>query len=182
MSPEMGTGELVMKHLKSNLIVVQTAIKVMIPAIARYALVCASLLGIAFPIYSGAQISRADSVPPRLQALALNLATRATGVFMSPMFADSVVGDTRDACRSGMVMLAGKNGEQAIPPNANNVPVELPAMTREIYWYCGGSRERSANGTPFNKVLVTRKNGGIHWIFVVETGAAASSGPVRVGD
>src|SRR5262249_3752921 len=124
--------------------------------------------------------------------LAASLAPQMTQMYMSPMFADQVVGDTKDACDgSELVKLEGKSGEVKIAHSSNNVPVVLPSMTREFNWYCGGSRERSANDKPFNKILVTRaSNGAIHWVFVVETGstinpaanALVNSELVRVGD
>ena len=32
---------------------------------------------------------------------------------------------------------------------------DLPGLTREITWYCGGSRERSANDQEFNKLRIS---------------------------
>jgi hypothetical protein len=113
--------------------------------------------------------------------------------------ADKVVGDTRDACDgSNTVKFEGKDGAVSVKRSQTQT-VQLPSSTREIYWYCSGSRERSANDTPFNAVQITRaSNGAIHWVFLVRTETAATGtgsgsgngsgqgssndGVVRVGD
>jgi hypothetical protein len=89
--------------------------------------------------------------------------------------ADKVVGDTRDACDGNdTVKFEGKNGAVNVKRSQSQT-AELPSMTRELNWYCAGSRERSANDTPFNVVQITRAaNGAIHWVFLVRTETAAS--------
>lgn len=96
---------------------------------------------------------------------------------------DKVVGDTRDACDGhNPVTFAGKTGSASVRAGQSET-VELPSSTREIYWYCAGTRERSANDTPFNEVQITRAgNGAIHWVFMVRSEPAGSDTNVRVGD
>jgi len=95
-------------------------------------------------------------------------------------FADKVVGDTRDACDGNdTVKFESKDGPVNVHRNESKT-AELPSSTREIYWYCAGSRERSANDTPFNVVQITRAgNGAIHWVFLVRTGS--TGGPTGSG-
>src|SRR5215831_3939383 len=91
-------------------------------------------------------------------------------------FADKVVGDTRDACDGNdTVKFESKDGPVSVRRNESKT-AELPSSTREIHWYCAGSRERSANDTPFNVVQITRAgNGAIHWVFLVRTASTGSS-------
>ena len=91
-----------------------------------------------------------------------------------------VVGDTHDACDgSNSVSFETKNGTVHVPRSATQT-FDLPSATREINWYCAGSRERSANDKPFNRVQITRAdNGAIHWVFIM---SAVQNEPVRVGD
>ena len=72
------------------------------------------------------------------------------------------VGDTKDACdKSNPVKFQTSSGQVEVKANSGTKGFDLPGMTREITWYCGGSRERSANDTDFNKVEISRaKNGG----------------------
>lgn len=89
---------------------------------------------------------------------------------LSPLNAttETKVGDTRDACDKAHDVKFQTSTTPAIVPA--NIPLrgfDLPALTHELTWYCGGSRERSANGAEFNKVEITRaKNGAIQWTFV----------------
>lgn len=89
---------------------------------------------------------------------ALPLATRAY---------DTKVGDTKDGCDAGnAVTFQTSNGTAKVKANTSPTPFDLPGLTREITWYCGGSRERSANDTEFNRVKISRaKNGAIQWVF-----------------
>src|SRR5215467_739197 len=58
---------------------------------------------------------------------------------------DTRVGDTKDGCDgSRMVTFQGKDGQVSVKAGASK-RVELPALTTEINWLCGGDRERSAN-------------------------------------
>ena len=82
--------------------------------------------------------------------------------------AQQVVGTTHDACDGDdRVRLQGRDKNHSIRANTTeNVP--LPSFTSEITWYCGDSRERAANGAPFNNVRVRRaSNGAITWTFRV---------------
>jgi hypothetical protein len=76
------------------------------------------------------------------------------------------VGRTRDACAGGnLVRFNGRAGEVSIAANQSRI-VELPALQKELIWYCGGSRERCANNQAFNWVLCERAgNGAIQWVF-----------------
>jgi hypothetical protein len=76
------------------------------------------------------------------------------------------VGRTRDACaRQNAVRFRGKSGDVSVAASTSKA-VEMPAMQRELTWYCGDSRERCANGQPFNWVVCERAgNGAIQWIF-----------------
>jgi hypothetical protein len=101
-----------------------------------------------------------------------------------------MVGDTRDACGGTSVQFATKTGSLSVLKGQNQnlnkgnpAPVALPSMTREITWYCDGTRERSANDTPFNAVEIQRApNGAIHWTFFVISEAASNATLIRVGD
>jgi len=95
------------------------------------------------------------------------------------------VGDTNDGCDgSRLVTFQGKDGQISAKAGASQ-RVELPALTSEINWLCGGDRERSANGEPFNVVRITRaSNGAITWVFFKSSLSTPSGGAdlVRVGD
>lgn len=77
------------------------------------------------------------------------------------------VGDTFDACdRRNLVTFTAASGSFAVAANTAGSPVRLPSWTNQLYWYCGGVRERCANGNPFNWIHCQRAgNGAIHWIF-----------------
>src|SRR5262245_2345129 len=76
------------------------------------------------------------------------------------------VGRTRDACaKNNEVRFAGDSGDVKVAANSSLL-VQLPASSRELIWYCGGSRERAANDEPFNWVMCDRAgNGAIQWVF-----------------
>ena len=76
------------------------------------------------------------------------------------------VGTTNDACSSGnATRFAGKDGDVTVGAGESKL-VELPAYTNELFWFCGGSRERCANDNPFNYVRCERAgNGAITWTF-----------------
>jgi hypothetical protein len=59
--------------------------------------------------------------------------------------------------------------------------VVLPSLTDEIFWFCGGDRNRSANDEHFDVVKISRKdNGAISWTFF-KSAPPAPSNLVRVG-
>jgi hypothetical protein len=76
------------------------------------------------------------------------------------------VGTRKDACsRGNEVRFAGKNGDVTVAANESKL-VELAAPTTELFWFCGGTRERCANDNPFNWVRCERAgNGAITWTF-----------------
>src|SRR6185295_10912988 len=94
---------------------------------------------------------------------------------------DVKVGDTKDGCDgSNRVRFHGKAGDVFIKPG-DSQRVELPSLTNEIVWFCGGDRNRSANDEHFNVVKISRKdNGAITWTFF-KSEPAPSSNLVRVG-
>ena len=97
------------------------------------------------------------------------------------------VGTTKDACdRSEVVKIADRSGETVrIKAGQKNQVVDLPAATREVTWYCGGTRERAANDEPFNRVRLSRAdNGALSWTFVMapRDDPAEGAGLVRVGE
>jgi hypothetical protein len=94
---------------------------------------------------------------------------------------DVKVGDTKDGCDgSNRVRFHGKAGDVFIKAGESQ-RVELPALTNEIVWFCGGDRNRSANDEHFNVVKLSRKdNGAMTWTFFKSERAPASN-LVRVG-
>ena len=106
----------------------------------------------------------------------------------APALAQDVerVGDTRDACdNDDRVKFHGRDGQESIPAPGGKT-VDLPATTKELVWFCGGTRETSANDKPFNRVKISRAdNGAIQWVFFRVTGSKGNGGDpalVRVGD
>jgi hypothetical protein len=93
------------------------------------------------------------------------------------------VGNTKDACdKSNKVTFETGTGPASVSANSTQ-SFDLPALTNEIIWYCGGSRERSANGTQFNKVKISRaKNGAIQWTFFRVIGETTKIPLSRMGD
>lgn len=93
------------------------------------------------------------------------------------------VGNTKDACdKSNPVKLESSTGPVSVGANSTK-SVSLPARTTEIFWYCGGSRERSANDKEFNNVKISRAaNGAIQWTFFLIEGENTLIPLVRVGD
>jgi hypothetical protein len=79
------------------------------------------------------------------------------------------VGRTKDACAGGNgVRFTGASGEVTVAAGSAQL-VRLPAAARELFWYCGGSRERCANDQPFDHVLCERAgNGAISWVFYLQ--------------
>jgi hypothetical protein len=100
----------------------------------------------------------------------------------SALAQDIKVGDTKDACdASNRVRLHGKAGDVFIKAG-DSQRVELPALTNEIFWFCGGDRNRSANGEHFNVVKISRKdNGAITCGFFRTAPPAPAPNLVRVG-
>jgi len=94
---------------------------------------------------------------------------------------ETKVGDTKDACdKSDLVKFQTSSGQAQVKANSATKGFDLPGLTREIYWYCGGSRERSANDKEFNKVKISRApNGAIQWTFVRVTADAGGSANVN---
>jgi len=94
---------------------------------------------------------------------------------------DTKVGDTKDGCdKSEVVKFQTSNGQAQVKANSSPAPFDLPGLTREITWYCGGSRERSANDTEFNKVKISRAaNGAIQWTFYKATAGTADTSNVQ---
>ena len=106
---------------------------------------------------------------------------------------DVFVGDSSDACDGDeIVKVASRTGTVEVKRNDKNVPIELPALSAEFHWYCGGSRERAANDQSFNLIKASRaQNGAISWKFFRRSSANPPSGGgggnvppslVRVGD
>jgi hypothetical protein len=77
------------------------------------------------------------------------------------------VGTAKDGCHmNNVVRITGKNGDVKIPADSSEL-VALPASKKELFFYCGGTRERVANNESFDHVLVERAgNGAIHWTFL----------------
>jgi hypothetical protein len=96
------------------------------------------------------------------------------------------VGDTKDGCdKSEVVKFQTSSGQAKVKANSPTQAFDLPGLTREITWYCGGSRERSANDNQFNRVKISRaSNGAIQWTFFLVTGdtAIASNPPTQMGN
>ncbi len=94
------------------------------------------------------------------------------------------VGDTKDGCdKSHAVKFQTSSGQVSVGVNSPTKGFDLPGLTKEITWYCGGSRERSANDTEFNKIEISRaKNGAIQWTFVRVTADAASNPQTQLGN
>ncbi|MCA8956812.1 MAG: hypothetical protein KDC87_12115 [Planctomycetes bacterium] len=116
----------------------------------------------------------------------------------APLGAQTVqqVGSTTDRCRGGeLVTFQGKLGKVTVRPGESKM-ADLPALTKELHWYCAGSRERVANGREFNRLRIHRdKDGRIDWTFFHVKAAAPSEpgapgtalpnvavGRLRVGD
>jgi hypothetical protein len=97
---------------------------------------------------------------------------------------ETKVGDTKDGCdKSNPVKFQTSSGQVSVGANSPTKGFDLPGLTKEITWYCGGSRERSANDTDFNKVEISRaKNGAIQWTFVRVTAAAAANPETQLGN
>jgi len=96
---------------------------------------------------------------------------------VSAAASDTKVGDTKDGCdKSEVVKFQTSNGQAQVKANSSPAAFDLPGLTHEITWYCGGSRERSANDAEFNKVKISRAaNGAIQWTFYKSTPDASSS-------
>ena len=94
----------------------------------------------------------------------------------------SRVGTTKDACdKKNEVRFAGKAGDAKVAADSSKL-VELPATTRELFFYCGGARERCANDEPFNVVMCERAgNGAIVWTFYMSDKAVGTHTLKRVG-
>ncbi len=92
---------------------------------------------------------------------------------------ETKVGDTKDGCdKSNPVKFQTSSGQVSVGANSPTKGFDLPGLTKEITWYCGGSRERSANDKDFNKVKISRAaNGAIQWTFVRVTADAATVNP-----
>lgn len=80
------------------------------------------------------------------------------------------VGNTKDYCRSAQfIRVPNKNGYLAkrIYKKWNGNPgqvVKLPGLYRQVFWYCGNSRERSAFGRSFNQLSIKYfTDGRIEW-------------------
>lgn len=97
---------------------------------------------------------------------------------------ETKVGDTKDACdKSNRVKFQTSSGTASVPPNVSGKEFDLPGLTREITWYCGSSRERSANDTPFNKVKISRaSNGAIQWTFLKVAAQASDNPQTQLGN
>ncbi len=93
------------------------------------------------------------------------------------------VGNTKDACdKSNKVTFETSSGPASVSANSTQ-SFDLPALTNEVIWYCGGTRERSANGTQFNKIKISRaENGAIQWTFFRVTGETTTIPLARMGD
>lgn len=78
-----------------------------------------------------------------------------------------LVGSTRDACdRNEMVRVHARDGIVELPANSDKT-FSMGAPNREVFWNCGGSRERSANDHAFVTVHAVRHdNGAIDWYFL----------------
>ena len=96
---------------------------------------------------------------------------------------ETKVGDTKDACdKSNRVKFQTTSGQASVAANST-ASFDLPSLTTEITWYCGGSRERSANGTAFNKVKISRaSNGAIQWTFFKVTGETTDTTQTQLGN
>ncbi|MEP7347739.1 MAG: hypothetical protein ABI877_20885, partial [Gemmatimonadaceae bacterium] len=89
--------------------------------------------------------------------------------FLVPMVASAQqVGTSKDGCdKSEVVKLQGRDRNHVVVAGKSDV-VPLPGFTTEITWFCGGDRERAANGRQFNEVRIARAgNGAITWRFRV---------------
>lgn len=110
-----------------------------------------------------------------LRSLTLSAAILMFG-FSFAFSSDTKVGDTKDGCDAGnVVTFQTSSGQAKVKADSSPAPFDLPGLTREITWYCGGSRERSANDTQFNRVKISRaKNGAIQWVFYKATSDQSS--------
>jgi hypothetical protein len=130
-----------------------------------------------------APVKRSSSNKPRFLTLTAMIFLCCLFGIRAIALQDKDVGSTKDGCDGHLaVTFAGKAGQVSVQAGHIHPPEQLPSLTREISWYCGGTRERSANDTPFNMVQITRKpNGAITWTFKLRAAAAAQN-MVRVGD
>jgi hypothetical protein len=83
------------------------------------------------------------------------------------------------------VKFDGVHGQESIPAPGGKT-VDFPATIKELVWFCGGTRQTSANDKPFNRVKISRAdNGAIQWVFFRVTGSGGSGrnpALVQVGD
>ena len=99
-------------------------------------------------------------------ALALGLVL---GVASEPQAAETddvtLVGHTFDACdKKHKVVINGKSIKAG-----QTRTVRLGHSQNETWWLCGGTRERFANGRPYNAVRITRAgNGAMSTEFLVK--------------
>lgn len=112
-----------------------------------------------------------NQVKPKSRRIPVLLALLTTLLLGSaPIFAKTV-GTTKDACdgHKDVTFLAlDVNGTSTkiTVHYSNTKEADLPGLTREITWYCSGSRERSANDELFNHVKLARQqNGAMQWTF-----------------
>ncbi len=94
-----------------------------------------------------------------------------------PATAQTKVGDTKDACDASHVVKFQAIDGTATVKAPGSKSKDLPGLTREITWYCGGTRERSANDEQFDHVKLLRaKNGAMQWTFFRNAKPAGPTG------
>lgn len=83
------------------------------------------------------------------------------------------VGKEMAACdKDNEIRFHGKDGEVKLKPDSSTKVVDLPAETSELYFYCGGTREREACDRAFDAVQAERAgNGAITFTFYRNTKA-----------
>lgn len=100
---------------------------------------------------------------PRLSRIALAVCLFSLA---SPAFAQTKVGETKDACDASHAVTFQSIEKKETVKAPGHAKKDLPGLTREITWYCGGTRERSANGEQFDHIQLDRaKNGAMQWTF-----------------
>ncbi|NVB78821.1 MAG: hypothetical protein HOV81_10535 [Kofleriaceae bacterium] len=81
-------------------------------------------------------------------------------------------GDTSDGCDGDKAVTFASKGGTVSVAKSQTITVDLAKPVTEMTWFCGNSKERVANDTPFDQVQISRRvNGAIKWVFLLKTAA-----------
>jgi hypothetical protein len=81
-------------------------------------------------------------------------------------------GDTADGCDGNQPVTFGSKAGTVSVAKSQTITVDLAKPVTELTWFCGKSKERVANDTPFDQVQISRRvNGAIKWVFNLKTAA-----------